>query len=229
MSLHEIQSEEGKPYTILTSPANAAPVGKVRLFAGLPIQKLVYVGITVPLMQLDSHMLFAFMPADSSVPHFTLEVIHTGSSFGLHLDLIPRVDLGANLSYIKFTLQPLTAEFEATKTIEGLFPANLSPQQYALMSPWMLAYRANEAAFLQLEKPVNSYLEHWLGLVKQGIPHEAIVGIDSASLAKRDQLHREALFNPEVDPVWEKIAPLIGAEAGARIREILKYQGVKSS
>ena len=92
----------------------------------------------------------------------------------------------------------------------------------------MLAYRASEAAFLQIEHPVIIYLEHWLGLVKRGIPAEAVVGVDSASLAQRDQLNRQALFNPEINPVWDKIAPLIGFEAGACIREVLKNQAVES-
>ena len=96
------------------------------------------------------------------------------------------------------------------------------------MSPWMLAYLASGAAFLQIEKPVNAYLEHWFELVKQGIPAEAIVDVDSASLAQREQLNRQALFNPAVDPVWDKIAPLIAPKAGHRIREILTTQTVES-
>ena len=228
LGLYEIQGAERGPYMTLISPTDSAPMGQVRLFAGNPIQKVVYVGISAPPIQLDSHMLFAFTSADSPIPHFTLDAIQAGSGFAFHLDLIPRVDLGANLPYMNAALRPLTVEFEAAKAIEGLSPAHLSPQQCALMSPWMLAYRASEAAFLQIEKPVNTYLEHWFGLVKQGVPAEAIVGVDSASLAQRDQLNRQALFNPAVDPVWEKIAPLIGPEAGARIREILKNQTVES-
>ena len=228
LDLHEIPGANGCPYWVLTNPANAAPMGKVRLLAGSAIQKVVYVGISVPPMQLDSHMLFAFTAADSPVPHFTLDAIQTGPNFAFHLDLIPRVDLGAHLLYMNAAFVPLSIEFEAVQRIEGLSPADLSPQQCALMSPWMLAYRANERAFLQIEPPVNTYLEHWFGLVKRGIPTEAIVGVTSAGLAQRDQLNRQALFNPEIDPVWDKIAPLIGSEAGACIREVLKNQAVES-
>ncbi|MDJ0707978.1 MAG: hypothetical protein QNJ46_32295 [Leptolyngbyaceae cyanobacterium MO_188.B28] len=228
LSLYEIQGAEGGPYMTLTSPTNSVPVGQVRLLAGNPIQKVVYVGISAPPIQLDSHMLFAFTSADSPVPHFTLDAIQAGPGFAFHLDLIPRVDLGANLEYMQAALHPLTVEFEAVKTIEGLSPAHLSPQQCALMSPWMLAYRANEVAFLQIEKPVNTYLEHWFGLVRQGMSAEPIIGVDSVSLAHRDRLNRQALFNPEVDPVWDKITPLIGLESGVRIREILRNQAVES-
>ena len=91
----------------------------------------------------------------------------------------------------------------------------------------MLAYRANETAFLQIEKPVKTYLEHWLDLVERGLPNDAVIGIDSTSLVQRDQLHRQALFNPTIDPVWDKLAPLIGTKVGARIREILKSQIVE--
>ncbi|MGK7875159.1 MAG: hypothetical protein AB4426_18265 [Xenococcaceae cyanobacterium] len=226
-ALQEIQNADGKSYMTLTSLKNSTPVGMVRLFADNPIQKLVYVGLTLSSIGLDSHMLFAFTQADSPVPHFTLDSIQTGSHFAFHLDLIPRVDLGANLQYINATLQSLTAEFEAAKTIEGLTPAHLSPRQYALMSPWMLAYRASEVAFMQINKPVNVYLEHWFELVERRISAEATSGIDPASLAQRDQLNRQALFNPEVDPVWGKVDSLIGPEASARIREILKNQVVE--
>jgi len=227
-ALQEIQGADGKPYMTLASLRNSDPVGMVRLFAGDPIQKVVYVGLSVPPIELDSHTLFAFTQVDSPVPHFALELVETGPHFTFLLDLIPRLDLGANLQYINATLQPLTAEFEAAKTIEGLTPAHLSPRQYALMSPWILAYGASEAAFLQINQPVNVYLERWFELVEKGITTEATSGIDPASLIERDRLNRQALFNPEVDPVWGKLDSMIGSEVSASIREILKNQAVES-
>lgn len=145
-------TETGSPYLTLHSPMSPAPVGELRLFSGGRVHQLVYIGLSVPPIGLDSHMIFAFTPPDSPLPHFTLDSVLAGPHFAFHLDLIPRVDLGANLAYINELFEPLTPIFNATKTIEGLTPAHLSPRQYALMSPWMLAYRANESAFSQIDE-----------------------------------------------------------------------------
>ena len=62
------------------------PVGTVRLFSGGPIHKLVYIGLAVPMIGLDSHMVFAFTAPDSAVPHFTLDSVLAGPHFAFHLD-----------------------------------------------------------------------------------------------------------------------------------------------
>lgn len=226
--LQEIQGVNGEPYMPLIGSMGSAPVGAVHLFTGDPIQKIVYVELTVPPIQLDSHMLFAFTQVDSPVPHFTLDSVQSGSHFAFHLDLIPRVDLGANLRYIDAILQPLTDAFEAIELINGLESAHLSPRQRALMSPWMLAYWASEVAFLQIDKTVNFYLEHWFELVEKGVSTDVISGIEPLNLAQRDRRNRQALFNPEVDPVWAQVNRLVGLEVSDRIREILKNQAVES-
>ena len=215
--------EIGSPHITLTNERMPQPVGSCRLFTGGPVAKLVYIGLTVPFINLDSHMIFAFTAPDSAVPHFTLDSVFGGEHFAFHLDLIPRVDLGANLDYINAALQPLTEEFQAVKAIEGLSPAHLSPRQYAIMSPWMLAYRANETAFAAIEKSVNVYLDHWFNLAANGLSAEA----SAEALAERDRRNRAILFSPEVDPVWEKVDRLVGAEMSARLRGILQSQAVE--
>lgn len=226
-TLHRIinrfaMQEQGAPHMTLHSPMSPVPVGEVRLFSGGPVQKMVYIGLTVPPIGLDSHMIFAFTAVDSPIPHFTLDSVLAGPHFAFHLDLIPRVDLGANLAYINELFQPLTAVFEATKQIEGLTPAHLSPRQYAIMSPWMLAFRANEQAFSQIDEQANRYLDHWFAVVEAGVSAETLASLDSTDFAQRDQRNRAALFNPEVDPVWSQVERLLGAAVGAELREILK-------
>ena len=217
--------EIGNPYLTLTSPMSPAPVGMARVFTGERIRKMVYIGLTVAPIGLDSHMFFAFTPPDSLVPHFTLDSVLAGPHFAFHLDLIPRVDLGANLEYLNAAFQPLTAEFDSARKIEGLTPAQLSPRQYALISPWMLAFRANETAFAQIEKHVDAYLEHWFGLVEHGV--KASVTSDASTLAARDQANRDAIFNPGVDPVWAQVERLIGAPMGEKLRALLRNHEVE--
>ena len=219
--LHEI----GSPHITLTNERMPAPVGNVRLFTGGPISKLVYIGMTVPFINLDSHMIFAFTAPDSAVPHFTLDSVFSGEHYAFHLDLIPRVDLGVNLDYLNTVYQPLNEVFAATKQIEGLSPAHLTPRQYAIMSPWMLVYRANEEAFAQINSSVDAYLDHWFALAEKGLPNDYAI---PAALAERDHHNRAIIFNPEVDPVWAQVDRLVGAEMSARMRGILQSQSLES-
>jgi hypothetical protein len=216
--------EIGAPYLTLTSPAMPQPVGACRIFKGARVHKMVYIGLGFPPAGLDSHMIFAFTAPDSLIPHFTLDSVLAGPHFAFHLDLIPRVDMGANLDYINALFQPLTPYFDEAKKIEGLTPAQLGPRQYALMSPWMLAYRANETAFAQIDASVNKYLDHWFSIVENGVTAPIADGLTPA---ERDRRNRGAIFNPEVDHVWAQVERLIGAETGAKLREILKRQDVE--
>jgi hypothetical protein len=215
-------TEQGTPYMELVSPMSPAPVGQVRLFSGGPIHKMVYIGLSVPPIGLDSHMIFAFTPPDSPIPHFTLDSVLAGPHFAFHLDMLPRVDLGANLAYIDEVFQPLTAVFDTAKTIEGLTPAHLSPRQYAIMSPWMLAYRASEAAFAQIDDHVDRYLAHWFHIVETKLSVHTYESLDNHNFAARDQRNRAAIFNPKVDPVWAQIDRLLGAEVSQQLQTLLR-------
>ena len=216
--------EHGNPHLALTSPMMPEPVGAVRVFSGEKIGKVVYIGMTVPPIKLDSHMIFAFTPPPSAIPHFTLDSVNNDTTFAFHLDLIPRVDLGANLAYIDAVLHPLSEEFDNAREIEGLSKAHLNPRQYAIMSPWMLAYRADENAFRKIESSVNKYLEHWFSLVENGLPENVTEEFSPEYLAERDRKNRAIIFSPEVDRVWAQVDRLVGAETSAKMRGILQSQ-----
>jgi len=217
LKLDEVYSDGEKPYTELTSPA-FGNVGKVRVFKGEDIGELIYVGIVVPQIHLDSHMIFAFTPSGSAVPHFTLDSVAVPDGYAFHLDLIPRLDLGANLSYMDTVYGPLSPVFDNAKKIKGLTKAHISQRQVALMSPWMLVHRADSNAFDAIQEPVADYLKHWLALLESGVEDAA----DASFLAERDSANRSAIFNPEVDPVWEHIERLLGPESSTAIRELLR-------
>ncbi len=217
-------TEQGDPYKTLHNPTSSNLVGSVRLFSGEMIHKMVYIGLTVPAIGLDSHMVFAFTSPESPLPHFTLDSVLAGEHFAFHLDLLPRVDLGANLAYIDEVFHPLTPLVESAREIEGLSRAHLSPRQLAIMSPWMLAYRATEGAFAQIEGHVNEYLEHWFSVVDAGISPAILASLDNQNFAERDQRNRNAIFNREVDPVWGQVARLVGDETAEELRELLRLQ-----
>ena len=218
--LQEVPGADGGPYMTLIShmPMAQGEVGKVRVFTGGPLTKLVTCSIVVPQIHLDSHMLFGFMPADSAVPHFTLDSVKAGEHYAYHLDLIPRVDLAQHTDYMNQVFFPLTEKFSAAEAIEGIEQAHISPRQRAIMSPWMLVHRATEDAFKTLFSHVDEYLNYWYSLVSEGVNSP----ISAAQLAERDKANRAAIFSPEIDPVWARIGGLIGSEDSEQLRALLR-------
>ena len=223
LNLSEDTSEDGGAYLPLISqlPMVQGEVGDVRVFTGGPLFRVVTCSLAVEPIQLDSHMLFAFTPGESAVPHFTLDSVKAGDHFAFHLDLIPRLDLGANLEYMDEVFTPLTEAFEAGSAIEGLSRAHLSPRQHAIMSPWMLANRASEDAFTAIEASVKAYQEHWFALLERGVSESALGGASAAELQARNLRNKRIIFDPDVDPVWERITGMIGEDAVATQRALL--------
>ena len=193
------------------------PVGAARLFRGGEGERLIYIGLTVPMIRLDSHMLFCFTDPKSTVPHFTVDAVAAGDHYAFHLDLIPRVDLAVNLEYMHAYYTALSPLYKEARAIEGLSPAELSPLQYAVMSPWMLAHRATPAAMDMVGLTVSRYLEHWLGLFARDYK----TSLSGEQLAGRDLAHRGILFSREVDPVWGQVERLIGPEVCEELRLLL--------
>ena len=223
LGLEEQLNDEGDSYLPLVShlPMAQGEVGSVRLFTGGPLFRVVTCSLAVEPIQLDSHMLFAFTPGNSAVPHFTLDSVKAGEHFAFHLDLIPRLDLGANLAYMDEVFGPLTPAYEAGSAIEGLSKAHLSPRQYAIMSPWMLANRASEEAFTSIDETVAAYQKHWFGLLDAGVSDAALEGSTPTELAERNLRNKRIIFDPNVDPVWERITSMIGEDAVAIQRALL--------
>ena len=126
-----------------------------------------------------------------------------------------------NLSYLREVYAPLTEAHKEGKEIEGLEPAVLSPMQLAVMSPWMLANRANSAAFDNIGTVASKYLDHWFNLLEKDLQPGSF-DVTAESVDKRDSANRSMLFSKEIDPVWNQIEAFIGAETGAQMREILK-------
>ncbi|MFI6817512.1 hypothetical protein ACIBG7_34295 [Nonomuraea sp. NPDC050328] len=179
------------------------------------VDKVVTVSLAVPPIGLDSHMIFAFTPPESAVPHFTLDAVASADYHAMHLDLIPRAELATHLAYLDACFLPLTEPLERAWRLDGLSPAAVGPRQRAMMSPWMLVCRATEAAFAGLDPTVDTYLDHWLALLGGGVPP-----VDG-DLAARDAANRANLFDPDVDPVWAQVRRLLGEEQAERVRKEL--------
>lgn len=222
-ALTEVAGPDGAPYLPLTSAAFGEPmsVGEARVFQGDKVAKAVYVGIVVPQIQMDSHMVFAFTPEGSPVPHFTLDSVHAGGHYAFHLDLIQRVDAGTHMAYNDWAHGPLTEAYEAVQSNPGYTKAALEPRQLTVMSSWMLAARSTVEAFAELDAPVQTYLDHWFSLLEGEVPAEVVADIDDTDLAARDARNRGLLFSPQVDKVWAQISRLLGDEQAEAVRLLL--------
>jgi hypothetical protein len=223
MPLSETTSADNGPWRTLIShaPFHQGTCGTVRIYSGPELSQIVTCSITAPAIGLDSHMLFAFARSDSAVPHFTVDCVQTGDLMAFHLDLLPRLDLATHLAYMDWAFAGLTEALTATSTMEGLTPAQITPRQRAVMSPWMIVNRATMQAFDALEPVVNTYLDHWLGLLATGTPTHVLNGATPQSLATRDKAARAIIFDPDVDKVWNQISGLIGSDCVLAIRDQL--------
>lgn len=224
LGLIEVSGADGGPWLPLTSHAPMAQgrIGEVRVWRGGKIGQLVSCTIVVPAIGLDSHMLFAFTDTEGAVPHFTVDSVRNGADYAFHLDLIPRLDLAVELPYMDAVFAPLTATYKAHRELPGLKPAQIDPRQYAVMSPWMLVNRADEAAFKATFAAVDAYLDHWFAVLEDGVADGLLGGTTPAQRATRDAGHRAVIFNPEVDKVWKQITPLLGAPAVEQLLGLLK-------
>ena len=240
--LDEVHGNDGGPFLKLHAPPfGNAEAGSFRLWhGGEHLLKVVYTGIAVDAIGLDSHMIFAFTKRDSIVPTFTLDSVYTnmppgadpnfpdgGDMYSFHLDLVPRCDLGVNHEYMKRAYQPLTEAQSEVLAAEGIHAAQLSPTQRAIMSPWMLAQRTTPEAYEQhVFKAADIYLTHWFGLVDDGLD-SLIEGIQGESGATRDAQNRELIFNREIDAVWAKIDGMLGPEVSDYMISVLRNQQVE--
>ena len=227
LELTEQPGADSGPWMSLESHAPMAQgvIGEVHRYTGGGLLQLVTCSIVVPQIGLDSHMLFAFTPSETAVPHFTLDSVGAGGHCAFHLDLIPRLDLGANLAYMDEVFTPLTDACKAGRAIEGLSAAQLDPRQNAVMSPWMLAHRATPEAFGKIDETVTAYLDHWLGLLRNGVSSAVLDDVGSESLARRDARNKAIIFDPAVDKVWSQIGGLIGEQSALALRNLLTMCG----
>jgi hypothetical protein len=97
----------------LRSATAPMEIGNARVFHGEPLDQMVTISLTVPQLGLDSHMIFAFAPVGSAVPHFTLDLVAMVGGFAFHLDLVPRVDLAAQRAMLDLVFHPLTTAYES--------------------------------------------------------------------------------------------------------------------
>lgn len=220
-------SEQGPYFNYLKSQLDGKDCGYTRIFTGEgEIAKVVYHGLWVDQIGLDSNMIFAFTRPESPVPHWTFDSVQNKPVYAFHLDMIPRADVGARLKYMDAVYGPITENFNTGRDLDGLSEAQLTPRQRSIMSQWMLAYRATEEAYPTIEPTVAAYLEHWFDMVENGLPQDVLDEIKGDDIAARDAANRSIIFNRDVDHVWNMVTPLIGHDVSELMRLNLEFNEV---
>jgi len=208
----EVTGPDGGPFRSLTTVADGAPAGQVRVFTAQALPRIVYTNLAIPAHDLDSHMFYAFAPVESAVPHFTLDAVATRGIHAFHVDLVPRVELATHMDYMVEVFAPLDATQHLAEADEGFLPAVVPLRGRAMMSPWMLANRLSEADFPRTQPPSAFYLDHWLDLVDSGLSAAVVTSVGDVDLPARDAVLRHNLFGLDVDPAWDMAAKLVGDE-----------------
>lgn len=220
LSLEELKND-GDVFLKLVSPSMPDFRGHVRVFRGHPeIDRMVTTSLYVPARNTQTHMVFCFAKEGSLVPHFTVDTADHGERIAFHLDLIPRRSVAANLDYMRGVYAPLTAAFEEIEYGERYGVVRITPEQRAVMSPWMLVKYAPLDVYPDIMKRIiPAYRSRFLDLLRSPAGLGATHGSQGADVA-----HREALFDPSVDPVWPRLDRMVGPESSARIRGLLSGQ-----
>jgi hypothetical protein len=228
--LTELHGDDGGPFRRVVSARDGAELGETRILVGDgPVAKVVYHALQVEFIGLDSHMIFAFTPSGSPIPHWTFDSVLNAPIYAFHLDMLPRVDLGSHRLYMDHVYAELNDTFKAGSTHEGVSPAELAPRQRAIMSPWMFAYRVTAEQYPNIEQYVQRYLDRWYDMLENGLPQDVLESIADTDLAARDTANRNIIFNREVDPVWDMITPLIGDQQSELMRAQLATNEVVES
>jgi hypothetical protein len=194
-------------------------LGEVQLWSGPRVPRVVVVELADAAAGLTSWMLHAFAPSDEPVPHLGMDVVSHRDGCAVFADLLPRVDLAVQLDHAELAYGALTPLLAAAAELHELRPESLPPRQVAVLSPWRLSLAGSADALEQAGELAVAYVGHWAGLAADGVP--PVDGVSQDALVRRDRVHRAAVVDPDLDPVWRMAERLIGAASVTTIRELL--------
>jgi hypothetical protein len=170
--------------------------------------------LTIPSHGVDSVMLHAFAPSGSSTPHLLSDLAGLADGhWHFHVDLLPRVDLVQDTSYLDEVFPPLTPSRDQAYGLPGAALIPIPLRLRALASAWLVGVIGaphDAEAFTQVH---SAYVDRFIDLLDN--PPE--VALAPERLRERDAVHRAALFDAATDIVWDVLTELIGADAVGEI------------
>ena len=190
--------------------AQGKRVGELRVYRGRGrVQKIVCTSFSIGSPAVDSQSVIVLTEPSSPVPHLVLDSMHVGPRVSLHLDLLPKRDLGVSLAYLDRCYVPLSEVRGDLDADERFSAALLSRRLRSLLSPWNVAHTVDVADLDAAGVYVDRYVNHWAALIKSDAPE-----LQSApEIASRDVQHRRLLFSRGVDPVWDVLDRLLDRQA----------------
>lgn len=219
------EGEAALPVHAVGGPLDGQRIGEFRVFTRDDGTRVVYSRLSIDAFAMDTHQVYAFTGADSPVPHLFLDTAispNTEGTFHFGLDLVPRVDLGANLSYALDVYSPLDTIRAEALARPGVMPVpSLGPLQWSLRSPWMVPAIVAPSDLQELSDVTDAYVERWLELADGAMDPEVATDAASQHVAVRDRRNREAMFSPATNPVWGLLDKLVGQETAERMKDVL--------
>ncbi|MCB9706253.1 MAG: hypothetical protein H6711_30680 [Myxococcales bacterium] len=230
LELHELHGADGGPALLLPLTVPDQPPARLRLWGGQAIGRLVSIEIEAPALALSAHILGAFAAPGSPLPHLFVDLVAARGSQSVAFDLLPRVDLAASVEWMDAVLTPLTAAHQELAEIEGARALPLNHRLRAFLSPWSAALECGEAALAgPLRRVIEAYVDHWLRLVGGALPEAADLEHSPALLGARDHRYRAHLFSADVDPVWRRIAGLVGDAGASQLQAALRGEAISAA
>ncbi len=215
----------------LEAVGTGAVVGEVQELSGMNLDKAVVTELRIDDGEQPSwtRTFHVFAPSRSLVPHLAVEwagsVDDGVERVRLLVDLLPRIDLAVNLDYVDEIYQPLSRLHRDAADIPDIVIVRVPPRRAVAMSPWRLAASVPAGSVGEFRTIVDGYLDHWMAINTGGVgsPVDPLAS-DQARLVQHDRFHRNALFDADSDPYWERVDRWLGIDAAAELRTTLRSQ-----
>lgn len=180
------------------------------------VEALVGIHVRADALDLELHTIIASSVPTSPVPHLTIEGVQVGPSLFLSLDLVPQVDLIADVEHTEVVYEPLSERFEAFYATAGVTVAQLRARHRLLLSPWLLSAALGPDALEPAAAQVLHWTEHWLDLLDRPLP-----SVDAETTAARDVDVRRRLYSNRATKNQDLLDRMVGTDRGQLVRDVL--------
>ena len=214
--------EEGV-YKTLHSPVTGERIGDIQVFNGsLLLDKVIRVHIHQPAINLEAYMIAAFTKPELLYPHLMYDCESLPEDSAFHIDLIHKQDISTDIAYIEAVLEPLSPAFEAAQANPHFRFSEATRLMKAMLNPWMASYHCNHEHLVESYDTIAAYVNYWLSLVDTNTTGIDFSNTSSGKIADYDYRHRQAIYNPKVDILWDALTGIIGNEARDEILAMLQ-------
>jgi hypothetical protein len=224
LRLHEGLGLRERENEVREIVSRSGPVGAVRVYDGDGIGAAVLTHIDSPVLRI--WQLVVFTPPTSAVPHLSFESSGSERGTWISLDLVPRAGCLEEPAYTRHVYEPLSEPLWDLHAREDTRQALIRARHRMRLSPWLATMRLDaESAVEPARDLCLLYTEHFLGLVRDGIPAEAAPSLDAAALAARDVEQREQLYSWDATANYRFLALIDSEDLVDHVQRTLRTAG----